>query len=49
MIAVKVGTSPYPRNTQTGLNTGSTIEIIEASTAKILFNPEAKNAYATAI
>ncbi len=49
MIAVTVGVSPYPIKTQTGLRTGSTIEIIEASTAITLFKPEAKKAYANAI
>jgi len=39
MAAKNDGISPYPIKTHTGFNTGSNIEIIEASTASILFNP----------
>jgi len=44
IIAVTDGISPYPIKTQTGFKTGSTREIMEASTAIIRFKPEAKNA-----
>ena len=49
IIAVDAGTSPYPIKTQNGVSTGSTIEIMDASTASTLFNPKEKNAYAIAI